>query len=78
MSTLMFSAAKKPFLMPMNTGQRFAEAEPTVPIVTLSAARADRRKQQRQRKAAAPPQRCETAVIAVLPLALFAVAALLA
>ena len=26
--------------MPMNTGQMFADAEPTVPIVTLSAARA--------------------------------------
>src|SRR4029077_16819810 len=36
----MFSAAKKPLSMPMKTGHRLADGEPTVPIVTGSTARA--------------------------------------
>src|SRR5436853_5852724 len=40
MSTLRLAAVKKPFFMPMNTGHRFDDAEPTVPMDTLSAARA--------------------------------------
>src|SRR2546430_3286912 len=38
MSTLRSSAAKNPLLMPMKTGHRLAEACPTVPTVTVSAA----------------------------------------
>src|SRR6266849_3885018 len=41
MSTLRSSAAKNPLLIPMKTGQRLAEAWPTVPTVTVSAAPAD-------------------------------------
>src|SRR5262245_16528939 len=36
----MFSAGKKPLSMPMKTGHRLADGEPTVPIVTVSTARA--------------------------------------
>src|SRR5262249_24699423 len=35
----MFSAAKKPLSSPMKSGQRLAEADPTVPMTTVSAAR---------------------------------------
>jgi hypothetical protein len=37
-STLRSSAVKKPLLSPMKTGHRLAEAWPTVPTVTVSAA----------------------------------------
>src|SRR5215813_9265851 len=40
MSTFRSSAAKNPLLMPMKTGHRLAEAWPTVPTLTVSAARA--------------------------------------
>ena len=42
----MFSAAKKPFLMPMWIGQCVGPVEPTSPIDTVSAARAGGRQQQ--------------------------------
>src|ERR1700710_1125363 len=40
-STFRSAAVKNPFFMPIKTGHRFAEAEPTVPTDTLSAARGD-------------------------------------
>src|SRR6476469_2477533 len=39
MSTFRLASVKKPFFMPIKTGHRFDEAEPTVPTDTLSAAR---------------------------------------
>src|SRR3569832_2065544 len=36
----MFSAVKKPLSMPMNSGHRLADGDPTVPMVTVSTARA--------------------------------------
>src|SRR4249920_1236962 len=39
MSTFRLASVKKPFFMPIKTGHRFDEAEPTVPTETLSAAR---------------------------------------
>jgi hypothetical protein len=39
-STAMFASAKKPFLVPIWIGHRFADAELTPPAITVSAARA--------------------------------------
>src|SRR6476620_2161441 len=39
MSTFRLASVKNPFFMPIKTGHRFDEAEPTVPTDTLSAAR---------------------------------------
>jgi hypothetical protein len=68
MSILMPSAAKNPFLSPTVIGHRLAEAEPTVPTVTLSAERAAgavSRTGHSSRAAANPRNN----FIAVLPLA---------
>ena len=37
---MIFSAVKKPLSIPMKSGQRLAEGDPTVPIVMVSTARA--------------------------------------
>src|SRR3954471_8130607 len=41
MSTFRLASVKNPFFMPIKTGHRFDEADPTVPTEMLSAARAD-------------------------------------
>src|SRR3954471_24548123 len=42
MSTFRLASVKNPFFMPIKTGHRFDEADPTVPTEMLSAERADR------------------------------------